>query len=216
MNIQNCDMTLSKQHQDYLINQNIRKFLKINRNCNSEKTFFNYIQEYGNNKLFNEISFNCKANICIVYEFYRTAIHYIITRKKYSSHKTFYRIQNRKIYNFGYKYSREERDNMYNKSYSKDYTNFLFDILPNTVFRYNTILCLMFITEYIMSKYSYKLSKIHYSESYYTFHENKLFILINEMSLLIKQIRLNIINREFISKCDTVNDNGIQDCYVII
>lgn len=210
------DMSKTKHNLDYLMNQNIRKFLKINRHCNSEKTFFNYIQKYGNNKLYNEISFNCKANICIVYEFYRTAIHYIITRKKYSSYKTFYRIQNKKIYNFGYKYSKEERDNMYNKSYSKDYTDFLFDILPNTVFRYNTILCLMFIAEYIMSKYSYKLSKLYYSESYHTLHENKLFILINEMTLLIKQIRLNIIENEFKTKCLNIKEDTIQDCYVII
>ena len=207
MIILECDMSKTQHNLEYIIYNDIRKFLKINRLCNSEKTFFKYINSYNIERPFIQITFNYKANICYIYDFYRIAINYIITRRKYSSNKMLYRIHDMKIYKYGYKYTKEEREKMYNKSLSKDFTNFHFDILSNNVMRYNIILCCMLISEYIMKKYSWKFSKNRFYETYAVFQEHKICILINEVTLLIKEIRLDIIKNEFYNKCKNIEND---------
>lgn len=215
MIIQKWDLNLSKNNQDYYIHEHIRKFLKINRLCSSEKTFFNYIRKESR---FTDITFEYNGSFCYVYEAYRIGFDFVLSRKKYISSSEFYRIHNKKMITTPYRYSKEERELNREKSRTKNYTNFLYDILPNTVIRYNTLFCCMLISDYIFKKYNHRLSTFNgfITIRYEKTQENKMFRLIHNVNLFIREIKLSAIKFEFYEKCKILEKGDIQDCYVII
>ena len=214
MIIQKCDSNLSKYNQDYYIHEYIKKFLKKNKLCSSEKTFFNYIIK---ESPFTDITFRCNGSFCYVYEAYRIGFDFVLSRKRYSSRSEFYRIHNRNMIRIPYRYTQEERELNREKSRTKNYTNFLYDILPNTVIRYNTLFCCMLISEYIFKKYNHRLwARPALWTGYKALQENKIFKLIHEVNLFIKEIKLSAIKFEFYERCKTLEKDDIQDCYVII